>query len=128
MPESLESRYREILRRISEAASRAGRDPALVRLVAVSKKQSVDAIEALYRLGHRDFGENYVQELVEKARTLSERGCDGICWHLIGHLQTNKAKQVVPACNPSIRNAWLRSSRRVGRRRDARAGFRFFWK
>jgi hypothetical protein len=102
-----ETRYREVLARISAACARAGRDPSEVRLIAVSKGQPVEAIEALYRLGHRDFGENYVQELVAKAERLTGLGesrassssgetSRGIRWHLIGHLQTNKAKQVVP--------------------------------
>lgn len=69
--------------------------PPEVVLIAVSKAQPADAIEEVYRLGHRDFGENYVQELVEKAKILEERGCSGIRWHFIGHLQTNKVKQVL---------------------------------
>jgi len=62
-----------------------------VQLVAVSKIQTVADIKRLYELGHRDFGENYVQELVEKHSTLPS----DIRWHFIGHLQTNKVKQVV---------------------------------
>lgn len=65
-------------------------------LIAVSKTQPVESIEALYHLGHRDFGENYVQELVEKAEKLRAAGCDGIRWHFIGHLQTNKVKSLIP--------------------------------
>jgi hypothetical protein len=65
-------------------------------LIAVSKKQPDEKIEELYRLGHRDFGENYVQELVAKAVELERRGCTDIRWHFIGHLQTNKAKLLIP--------------------------------
>jgi PLP dependent protein len=65
---------------------------ARVRLIAVSKKQSNEAIMALYKLGHRDFGENYVQEFVAKAAVLPK----DIRWHFIGHLQRNKVKQIVP--------------------------------
>lgn len=61
-------------------------------LVAVSKLQSVEAIMQLYNLGHRDFGENYVQELVEKQLLLPS----DIRWHFIGHLQSNKVKYVAP--------------------------------
>ncbi|MFZ7182759.1 MAG: YggS family pyridoxal phosphate-dependent enzyme [Bacteroidota bacterium] len=61
-------------------------------LVAVSKTKPVAAIEAVYQTGQRDFGENYVQELSEKAGQLPQ----DIRWHFIGHLQTNKVKQVVP--------------------------------
>jgi len=63
-----------------------------ITLVAVSKMKPVEDILELYELGHRDFGENYVQELVEKAAQLP----NDIRWHFIGHLQTNKVKQVVP--------------------------------
>lgn len=61
-------------------------------LVAVSKMQSVEAIRQLYVLGHRDFGENYVQELIEKQLLLPE----DIRWHFIGHLQSNKVRYIAP--------------------------------
>jgi len=61
-----------------------------VTLVAVSKTKPKEDIEALYALGHRDFGENYVQELAEKQSQLPT----DIRWHFIGHLQTNKVKQI----------------------------------
>jgi pyridoxal phosphate enzyme (YggS family) len=61
-------------------------------LVAVSKTKPVEAIEALYALGHRDFGENYVQELVDKQAQLPA----DIRWHFIGHLQSNKVKYIAP--------------------------------
>jgi pyridoxal phosphate enzyme (YggS family) len=63
-----------------------------VTLVAVSKTKPVEDILELYNLGHRDFGENYVQELVEKAKQLPA----DIHWHFIGHLQTNKVKLIAP--------------------------------
>jgi pyridoxal phosphate enzyme (YggS family) len=65
-------------------------------LVAISKRRPIDAIERLYREGQRDFGENYVQELLEKAEQAKARGLDQIRWHLVGHLQSNKVKKVVP--------------------------------
>jgi hypothetical protein len=61
-------------------------------LVAVSKTKPVEAIKELYDLGHRDFGENYVQELVEKQAQLPA----DIRWHFIGHLQSNKVKFIAP--------------------------------
>jgi len=61
-------------------------------LVAVSKTKPVEDIKALYDLGQRDFGENYVQELVEKSAQLPK----DIRWHFIGHLQTNKVKYIAP--------------------------------
>lgn len=63
-----------------------------VTLVAVSKTKPVEDIESLMQLGQFDFGENYVQELVEKQANIQ----GNIRWHFIGHLQTNKVKQVVP--------------------------------
>lgn len=61
-----------------------------VTLVAVSKTKSIEEIQVLYDLGQRDFGENYVQELLTKQTALPE----DIRWHFIGHLQTNKVKQL----------------------------------
>ncbi|MEO6723383.1 MAG: YggS family pyridoxal phosphate-dependent enzyme [Ferruginibacter sp.] len=61
-------------------------------LVAVSKIKPVEDIQALYDLGQLDFGENYVQELVDKAATLPK----DIRWHFIGHLQSNKVKYIAP--------------------------------
>ena len=63
-----------------------------VMLVAVSKTKTAKDIEELYDLGQRDFGENYVQELVDKYETLPK----DIRWHFIGHLQTNKVKFIAP--------------------------------
>lgn len=67
-------------------------DPQGITLVAVSKTRPAEDIHALYESGHRDFGENYVQELVEKQQQLP----GDIRWHFIGHLQTNKVKQIAP--------------------------------
>ncbi len=61
-------------------------------LIAVSKTKPVEDIQALYNLGQRDFGENYVQELVQKQTQLSH----DIRWHFIGHLQSNKVKYIAP--------------------------------
>ncbi|TDH27384.1 YggS family pyridoxal phosphate-dependent enzyme [Segetibacter sp. 3557_3] len=67
-------------------------EPAQVELVAVSKVRSAEEIMQLYNEGQRDFGENYVQELVDKQLMLPV----DIRWHFIGHLQTNKVKQIAP--------------------------------
>ena len=63
-----------------------------VTLVAVSKTKSIEDIKAMYDLGQKDFGENYVQELVDKYEALPK----DINWHFIGHLQTNKVKYIAP--------------------------------
>ncbi len=63
-----------------------------VQLIAVSKTKPVEAIQQLYNLGHKHFGENYVQELVAKQASLPK----DIYWHFIGHLQSNKVKYIAP--------------------------------
>ena len=63
-----------------------------ITLVAVSKTKPMEDILELYNLGHRDFGENYVQELTEKAEQLPT----DIRWHFIGHLQSNKVRSIIP--------------------------------
>jgi pyridoxal phosphate enzyme (YggS family) len=78
-----ESAYRRIVKQL---------DGARVLLVAVSKTKSTEEIRSLYDMGQRDFGENYVQELVDKQSKLPT----DIRWHYIGHLQTNKVKYIVP--------------------------------
>lgn len=67
-------------------------DQKQVALVAVSKTKPQEDIQELYALGQRDFGENYVQELVDKAAALPQ----DIHWHFIGHLQSNKVKYIAP--------------------------------
>ncbi len=85
----------EVVRtRIDRAAAAAGRDAKTVRLVAVSKTKPAEAIRDAYAAGQRDFGENYARELGEKAGALAD--LEGIRWHFIGHLQSNKAKVVAP--------------------------------
>jgi pyridoxal phosphate enzyme (YggS family) len=80
--------------RIARAAAAAGRDPASVRLVAVSKTKPASAVREAYEAGQRDFGENYAQELADKAEQL--RDLPDLRWHFIGHLQSNKARVVAP--------------------------------
>jgi pyridoxal phosphate enzyme (YggS family) len=77
---------------IRASAAGAGRNPAEVRLLAVSKGHPAEAVREAYAAGHRDFGENYVQELVGKARALDD--LTDLRWHFIGHLQRNKARDV----------------------------------
>ncbi|MCK8602264.1 YggS family pyridoxal phosphate-dependent enzyme [Desulfoferrobacter suflitae] len=81
-----------VKRRMADACARAGRNPAEVKLVAVSKMVPLDRIAEGARAGLKILGENYVQEALEKIRALDE---PGISWHFIGHLQSNKAKMVV---------------------------------
>lgn len=81
-----------VRQRVADACARAGRDPTQIRLLAVSKGQSADAIRAMRALGPREFGENYAQELLAKAESL--RDLD-IHWVFLGHIQSNKIKRVV---------------------------------
>lgn len=80
-----------IRERITAAALRAGRDPSVVRLVAVSKTQPAGAVSEVARAGQGLFGENYVQELTAKAAEVTEP----VEWHFIGSLQSNKVKYLV---------------------------------
>ena len=89
-PAALGARLADVRDRIARAAGRAGRDPAAIRLVAVSKTFSADHVRAAADCGHIDFGENKVQEALEKM----DRTADlPLRWHLIGHLQSNKARK-----------------------------------
>ena len=75
--------------RIEAAAERVGRDPASIAVIAVSKRKPVEDIVAAYEAGHRDFGENYVQEFAAKRELLPP--LDDARFHFIGKLQSNKA-------------------------------------
>lgn len=88
---TLENRLADVRDRIARACERAGRRPADVTLVAVSKTMPPEAVSAAYRLGVRCFGENRVQEARDKAAAVGA----GPEWHLIGSLQSNKARQAV---------------------------------
>lgn len=77
---------------ISKAALSCGRNSEEIMLIAVSKKQPVNAIQTAIQAGATHFGENYIQEAVEKIDTI---GKDTVCWHFIGHLQSNKARFAV---------------------------------
>jgi pyridoxal phosphate enzyme (YggS family) len=98
---SIADRLTEIRGRITAAARSAGRDPSSVRLVAVSKTFPLESVAAAFAAGQRDFGENRVQEALQKielALQKIERSADqSIRWHLLGHLQTNKARKAAPA-------------------------------
>ncbi|MEA1903378.1 MAG: YggS family pyridoxal phosphate-dependent enzyme [Actinomycetota bacterium] len=103
--------YHQVAERLAGAASRAGRDVAGITLVAVSKTKSTAEIMEVYDQGHRDFGENRAQELVEKVPELP----DDIRWHFVGSLQSNKARVVRPVAyllhsmdRISLAGAWMK--------------------
>lgn len=84
-------RYRAVWERIRQAAVGAGRDPTEIGLLAVSKGHPVQALDALQRLGQRDFGESYLQEALPKLDALAGHNLN---WHFIGPLQANKCRDI----------------------------------
>jgi len=125
MPASLimslyEKAWQAMQQRIARAADAAGRDPATIRLLAVSKSMPAEAIRAVHALGQRAFGENYVQEATAKMTALAD--LPGIEWHLIGPLQRNKARAA------AARFAWVQTidgmaiAERLSATREARQG------
>jgi len=125
MPASLimslyEKAWQAMQQRIARAAGAAGRDPATIRLLAVSKSMPAEAIRAVHALGQRAFGENYVQEATAKMTALAD--LRDIEWHLIGPLQRNKARAA------AMRFAWVHTidgvpiAERLSATREARQG------
>ena len=90
MEEKLKLNYNTVLDQIKATKEKTSSKKNPI-LIAVSKKRSVESIQVIYNLGHRIFGENYPQELLEKSKKLPK----DIEWHLIGHLQTNKVKKIL---------------------------------
>jgi pyridoxal phosphate enzyme (YggS family) len=91
---SITQNLAEVRGRIAAAATSAGRDPSSVQLIAVSKTFPIAAVREAFAAGHRDFGENKVQEGLQKYTTSADLP---IRWHLLGHLQTNKARKAASA-------------------------------
>ena len=91
---SISDHLAEVRGRIAAAAASVGRDPSSVRLIAVSKTFPVEAIREAHAAGQREFGENKVQEALQKKEQLGDLE---IAWHLLGHLQTNKVRKAAPA-------------------------------
>ena len=122
-PAALRARLADVRDRIARAAGRAGRDPASVRLVAISKTFSADHVRAAADCGQIDFGENKVQEALEKMDQTADLP---LRWHLVGHLQSNKARKagarfdVVHSVDEAAVAARLDEGAR-GRRTPARA-------
>src|SRR6185369_5971454 len=89
-PSAVRARLANVRERIARAADRAGRDPSQVRLIAISKTFGVDAIRAAAQAGQVDFGENKLQEAQQKRHDTADLP---LRWHLVGHLQSNKARK-----------------------------------
>ena len=87
---TIAERFKEVKKRVDDAALRSGRDPEDIKLVAVTKTHPASEINEAIAAGATDIGENRVQEILEKIDDVSP-----VRWHLIGHLQTNKVRQVI---------------------------------
>lgn len=115
----IRARAEAVRERIAAACERAGRDPAGVRLIAVTKTFPAEVVRAGIEAGLTDFGENRVQELEEKAGAIpGEVGGGAIRWHLIGSLQRNKAKRTVELAD----EFHALDSDRLAKELDKRAG------
>lgn len=115
---ALREAFEKIEQRIVAACTRAGRDRSSVELIAVSKRQPQQRIEAAFALGQRDFGENYAQELRDKAQGLVS--LEGLRWHAIGSLQKNKCKYVARTATMFHALDTLETAEALGRLRDTR--------
>jgi pyridoxal phosphate enzyme (YggS family) len=113
--DSLSDRLAAVMERIAGAAARVHRDPASVRLLAVTKVFGPEAIRDAYAVGLREFGENYVQEMELKGPAITD--LTGARFHLIGHLQSNKTKKAAQL----FRSIDSVDSVRLARRLDAEA-------
>lgn len=109
--------WQAVLARIEAAARAAGRDPGTVSLLAVSKTHPPEAIRAIHALGQAAFGENYVQEALAKRAALAD--LPGIRWHLIGPLQSNKARHAAEAFDTVETVDRLRIAERLSAARPA---------
>ena len=88
---TIKNNYENVLQRVKDACVRSNREVNDVTLIAVSKTKPVEMLQEVYDCGCRDFGENKVQEIMDKYEQLPS----DIRWHMIGHLQTNKVKYIV---------------------------------
>lgn len=111
----IKANYLEILRRKNEAAVRSGRKPEDVLLLAVTKLHTVEEINEAIEAGATDAGENRVQELLEKY----DRTVQPVNWHLIGHLQTNKVKNIIDKVVMIHSVDSLKLAKEISKRADA---------
>jgi len=111
--------FRKIQDLLAKAAVEAGRKPSDIRLLAVSKKKPVVAVLQAVSAGQRDFGENFVQEGLQK---MDEVGRDDLIWHFIGHLQTNKTRPVTERFHWVHTVDRLKIAERLSRQRPHYAG------
>jgi pyridoxal phosphate enzyme (YggS family) len=114
--QNVEKNLAEIHARIANAAKAAGRDPDSVLLLAVSKKKPASDIREAYRCGQIDFGENYLQEALQKMQELDDLD---ICWHFIGAIQSNKTRNIAEAFDWAHCVDRLKIARRLSEQRPS---------
>ena len=107
LPANLQANLRALHERITKAARGAGRDPSSVRLLAVSKAFPATSVAEAARAGQRAFGENYVQEAIDKMEALAGSAHQPLEWHFIGPIQSNKTRAIAE------RFDWVQSVDRV---------------
>ncbi len=115
-PERTRANLREVRERIAQAARRSGRSPDAIRLVAVTKTVPTETIRVLLEAGQQDFGENQAQQLRDRAGELANLT---VRWHMIGHLQRNKVKYIVPTCGMIHSVDSLRLAEEISKRAQA---------
>lgn len=115
---NISDRLAEQRARLVQAARAVGREPSSIQLIAVSKRHGVEAIQEAYAAGQRAFGENYAQELMQKAGQL--RHLTDLRWHMIGHLQSNKARQIAPFIHAVHTVSSVKLARELGMRARTR--------
>ncbi len=115
--DELSSNLAAVRGRITAACDRAHRDPSTVRLVAVTKTWPAEVVRLAWSAGLRDFGENYAQEFADKADALAD--LEGLRWHFIGHLQSNKARVVAPRASVVHSIDSVKLATELGRRAES---------
>jgi pyridoxal phosphate enzyme (YggS family) len=113
---SLHQRYESVLERLAKAEAACGRAAGSVELLAVSKTRSAEEIHALYQLGQRRFGENYLQEAEAKIKQLRDLP---LSWHFIGRIQSNKTRPIAEHFDWVHSLASLKHARRLSEQRPA---------
>lgn len=113
---TIADRITAVRQEISQAASQANRDPADITLLAVSKTKPASDIEAAFSAGLRHFGENYLQEAIEKIQALQHLS---LTWHFIGRIQSNKTRQIAENFSWVHTLDNLKHARRISEQRPA---------
>lgn len=117
---SIADNIQRVHERIAKACARSGRDPSEVTLVAVTKQQPVAAMLAAVAAGLQQLGENRVEEAARKIPTVDAAASQPVTWHMVGHIQSRKAKQVAPLFDLVQSVDSLRLAQRLSRLAQAR--------